>query len=102
MLKRTRIKSIALAASMFISMLLLAACNYSGLEMTKSNAALLKEAIENTKAANSYHLTAGINKTKGEATRLSADVDVANGRLKGETTEGDQTTGYVQVDNNVY
>jgi len=102
MLKRNRIKPIALAASMLISMLLLAACNYSGLEMTESSASLLKEAIENTQAAKSYHLTAGITDTKGEVTRLSADVDVANGRLKGETTEGDQITGYVQVDNNVF
>jgi hypothetical protein len=102
MLKRNWIKSIALAASILISVLLLTACNYGGLEMTKSNAALLKEATANSKAANSYHLVAGITNTKGDTRRLSADVDAGNGRIKGETTEGDQTTGYVQVDNNLF
>jgi hypothetical protein len=87
---------------MLACLLVLAACNYSGLPTERSNAALLKAAMENMKGATSYHLSAASKDDTGDTTEVAVDVDAENERLKGAVTEGGQTTQYVELGSDLF
>ncbi len=92
-----KVKLVGIAISTLFCIVLLSACNYTALDADKSNAVLFKEAVANTKTAQSYHLSVVDSDARGQASDISGDVDAANGRFDVTLTGGGRGERYVQV-----
>lgn len=93
---RAKIGSITLAA--LFCMALLSACNYSGIEIDRSNSGLLSEAVANTMAAQTYHLAIRDNYEEDVSFEATGEVDARRNRSRFETGDTSSATKYVVID----
>lgn len=80
-----------------LCMLALSACNYSGIEIDRSNALLLMEAVANTRAATSYHVAILNKSVDGGESITSGSVDTASHKVDYFVNKPGSTRHFVRI-----